>query len=148
MARGSSLDPRPFFSSPENWGFLGSSGWDKVFQSLHLPPPAQHDHVSKQESLHSCEGPEAAHCPTRASPSPYSNWGGSLPKVSLAPGCPPPPRSSSNSFLIRAQAGPQCGPKAPVALDRAQRHQAFESHSARLVPISAKAGILQALTGN
>ena len=44
-----------------------------LFQSLHLPPPAQNDHIRRQESLHSWEGQEAAHCPTRALPSPYSN---------------------------------------------------------------------------
>lgn len=84
------------------------------------------------------------HCPalipTREALCPKYPW----PQAALHP----PSRSSSNPFLIRAQAGPQCSPEARVALDCAQRHQASESHSALLVPISAKAGILQALAGN
>ena len=100
------------------------------------------------------EGRAAAHCAPKASPRASSTgegtelgWGwGSLPKGPLASGRPSRPGSSS--FLIRAQAGPQCCPQAQVAPGFAQGHQAFEAHSSWLVPVSAKWGILLALAGN
>ena len=120
VATESRLDARPSLPSPEDWRFLGSSGWVRVFQSLTYCLLPQHDWIRRDKPLPFWKAQRLPLCHQSIVQSP-SDQGRTQLEASPLPGLPQPQASSKRApgrpqpLLLRAHGGPERCPQAQVA---------------------------------